>query len=118
MRHLAVAVILATVAGCRGWSDPPVVESASADTIDRGSLSHVTMLMDSAAAVLDEGRYEEARRLYQAAAAADSTLAAPWFGLFMAQRGLGLVTSADSALDRARDLVVNPIGPHTAGARD
>jgi hypothetical protein len=51
-------------------------------------------------------------------AAADSTLAAPWFGLFMARRGLGFVPAADSALDRARDLVVNPIGPHTAVARD
>jgi len=118
MRHLAVAVILATLAGCRGRSDPSVVESAAPDTVDRSSLSYVTVLMDSAAAALGEGHYEEARRLYQAAAAADSTLAAPWFGLFMARRGLGLVRAADSALDRARDLVVNPIAPHTAGARN
>jgi hypothetical protein len=118
MRHLAVAVFLATLAGCRGRNEPPVVESAAPDTIDRGSLSNVTVLMDSAAAALGEGRYEEALRLYQVVAAADSTLAAPWFGLFMARRGLGFVPAADSALDRARDLVVNPIGPHTAVARD
>jgi hypothetical protein len=118
MRHLTVAVLLATVVGCRGRSDPPEFEHAAPDTVDRGSLPSLTVLMDSAAAALADGNYEEARRLYQAAASGDTTLAAPWFGLFMARRGLGLAPAADSALDRARNLVVNPIGPHTTGTRN
>lgn len=118
MRHLTVALMVATMIGCRGWSDPPEFEDAAPDTVDLASLDRLTVLMDSAAAALDAGDFEEARRLYQTVAAADSTLAAPWFGLFMARRGLGLQPAADSALDRARDLVIDPIGPHTAETRD
>ncbi len=80
-------------------------------------MTRVDALMDSAAAVMRTGEYAEAHRLYTAATRIDSTLAAPWFGLFMAGRGLGLDEAADSALDRARTLVVNPIGPYS-GTRD
>lgn len=117
MRHLTVAVLIATLSGCRGRVDPPVLDAA-ADTVETGFSPAVIALLDSAAAVLAAGDYEEANRLYLAASTRDSTLAAPWFGLFMARRGMGRGAAADSALTRARDLVVNPIGPHTTGARD
>jgi hypothetical protein len=117
MRRLTVALLTATVIGCRGRSDPPVFENAEPDALAQAPAT-ATLLMDSAAAALGAGDYEDARRLYQAAADADTTLAAPWFGLFMARRGLGLTAPAESALSRARTLVVNPIRPNTSGTRD
>jgi len=117
MRHLTVAVLIATVFGCRVRSDPPEFENAAPDTVATAPAS-ATALMDSASAAIGAGDYEEARRLYEAAADADTTLAAPWFGLFMARRGLGLNVPAESALSRARNLVVNPIRPNPSGTRD
>lgn len=118
MRRLTVAVLVATSIGCRGRTDPPELEDAAPDTVEPGFSPALIALLDSAATVLGAGDYEEADRIYLAAAGMDSTLAAPWFGLFMARRGMGRVAAADSALARARELVVNPIGPHSAGTRD
>jgi len=118
MRHLRLAVLIAAVIGCRGRTVPPEHEDAVDGTVAQGFSPAVVAMMDSAAARIGDRDYEGAARLYQAAVAMDSTLAAPWFGLFMARRGLGSAAAADSALARARELILDPIGPHTTGTRD
>jgi hypothetical protein len=64
----------------------------------------VLALMDSAAGDYHGRDYERARQHWEGAVAIDSTLAAPWFGLFLARRALGRIESADSALKNARQL--------------
>lgn len=68
-----------------------------------------TSLPGAAVAQLDSGNaayrakdYEHAIRHYQAAVRIDSQQAAPWFGIYMAERALGNVARADSALRRAQ----------------
>jgi hypothetical protein len=61
-------------------------------------------LLDSAAAAYRNDDFETARRQYAAALAIDSTLAAPWFGLFLVHQALGQGEIADSALRTVRRL--------------
>jgi hypothetical protein len=68
--------------------------------IDPGLLA----LLDSAAAAYRDNDFEDARGHYAAALAIDSTLAAPWFGLFLVNRALGQGEIADSALRTVRRL--------------
>jgi Flp pilus assembly protein TadD len=60
--------------------------------------------MDSAASEYRDHDYERAREHYSDATRLDTTLAAPWFGLFLAHRALGNVAAADSAFMTARRL--------------
>jgi hypothetical protein len=68
------------------------------------SLEQITALMDSAATAFREGDIVHAKEIYGQVVAADSTLAAAWFGLFMTQRVLGDTSAADSAFHKARRL--------------
>lgn len=64
----------------------------------------VTVHLDSGNAAYRAGDYPGARRQYRAAVGEDSTAAAAWFGVYMAERALGNELAADSALSRAGDL--------------
>lgn len=64
----------------------------------------VTVHLDSGNAAYRAGDYQAARRQYRAAVEVDSTAAAAWFGVYMAERALGDDRAADSALRRAGDL--------------
>lgn len=64
----------------------------------------VILHLDSGNAAYRAGDYESARRHYRAVVREDSTAAAGWFGVYMAERALGNEPAADSALERAGSL--------------
>lgn len=126
---VAAAALAAPVGGC-GGEDPvprrPIGRSASlgprlpeghppigsagrgpaigAGTAARESLPDAVVAhLDSGNAAYRDGEYGRALRHYRSAAAADSTVAAAWFGVYMAERALGDSVAADSALRRATD---------------
>lgn len=101
-RCVRIALLLALVA-CRPADQRTETVDARAREEARTSLS------DSARAALDRGSdafrgrdYQAALRLYRRAAELAPDAAAPWFGVYMAERALGNVAAADSALARAR----------------
>jgi hypothetical protein len=105
MRRRLVAVLAATLMACS--NSPPAdagtqLASARDGTIDPAILA----LMDSASAAYRERDYAAASRYFASAASLDSSLAAPWFGLFLAERALGRPMVADSALRAARRLSI------------
>jgi Flp pilus assembly protein TadD len=70
-----------------------------------------TELPTAAVAQLDSGNtayrakdYPRAIQHYRAATRIDSEQAAPWFGIYMAERALGNLAGADSALRRAQNV--------------
>lgn len=64
----------------------------------------VTVFLDSGNAAYRAGDYGGARRHFRAVVREDSTVAAGWFGVYMAERALGNESAADSALWHVRDL--------------
>jgi predicted TPR repeat methyltransferase len=63
--------------------------------------------MDSAAAAYSDGDFPGARTHYGTATDSAPDLAAGWFGLFLAERALGNIPAADSALGRARSIAAS-----------
>jgi hypothetical protein len=63
--------------------------------------------MDSAAAAYRDGDLPGARTHYTTATDSAPDLAAAWFGLFLAERALGNIPAADSALGRARSIAAS-----------
>jgi hypothetical protein len=78
--------------------------TASGEPVGRDLPRAVTMHLDSGNAAYRAGDYGAARSQYQAAVGEDSTAAAAWFGVYMAERALNNELAADSALRRAGDL--------------
>jgi len=102
-RWATVVVALSTLASCR-----PTEQRT--ETMDAEALREArAMLSEEAAAALDgggtafrDGHYEQALEQYRRAAELAPDAAAPWFGIYMAQRALGRPEAADSALARAQ----------------
>lgn len=95
---LAVAILIAC-------SKPAGTGTGEGAVRPDGSLDpRLLALLDSAATAYRADNFETAGRQYAAALAVDSTLAAPWFGLFLVQRALGQGESADSALRTVKRL--------------
>ena len=95
---LAAAMLIAC-------SKPAGSETRASAVHPDGVLDPVLLaLLDSAAAAYRNNDLESARRHYDGALAIDSTLAAPWFGLFLVHRALGQGEVADSALRIVRRL--------------
>lgn len=64
-------------------------------------------LLDSGSAAFSARDYAGALRHYRAAVDQDSTVAAAWFGVYMAQTALGDERAAEEAFERARELEPN-----------
>jgi tetratricopeptide (TPR) repeat protein len=100
----AVTAALVALAGCQRDDDQRT------DTIrDRDVLAARQQLDPAVTAALDSGNvayrardYERALDHYQQAVAADQTLAAGWFGIYMAQLALGNVDAAEAAMAQTR----------------
>jgi hypothetical protein len=87
---------------------PP--EPAPAGTIDATGAdlpAAVHAHMDSAAAAYSDGDFPGARTHYSTATDSAPDLAAGWFGLVLAERALGNIPAADSALGRARSIAAS-----------
>lgn len=88
-----------------GHPEVPGMEDAAARAAaERDLPPSVTVPLDSGNVAYRAGDYEEARRHFRAAVEADTTAAAGWFGVYMAERALGNERAADSALRRAGGL--------------
>ncbi len=108
LRSLRWALLLAVVGvgvGCRPADQATETMDARALREARESLS------EAALAALDLGGeafrirdYAGALEHYRRAAELEPDEAAPWFGIYMAQRALGNLEAADSALARARSV--------------
>jgi Flp pilus assembly protein TadD len=96
-------VCLALVGACR--PDDQSTGSIKQDDIRKARTempAAAVAQLDSGNAAYRVGDYPRAIQHYQAATRIDSEQAAPWFGLYMAERALGNVAGADSALQRAQ----------------
>jgi tetratricopeptide (TPR) repeat protein len=117
-----VGLAFALVAlGCRPAGDQRT-ETLTAEEARaaRAALSpEVAALIDSGNAAYRERRDEAALRHFGAAVQLDSTLAAAWFGVYMAEQRLGNTDAAEAALRRARraEPGASLIEPPAAGRR-
>lgn len=90
---------------------------AAGGTAQRDLPPEVTVHLDSGNVAYRAGEYEEARRHFREAVRADTTAAAGWFGVYMAETALGNDAAADSALQRAGGLG-DASGMHPAPGAD
>lgn len=100
---VALALGLA-LGGCGRQEDDQRTGSISAEQARsaRSRLSpEVASRLDSGNAAYEDGRYEDAGRLYRRVVEIDPDVAAGWFGVYMAERALGHEDSARAALERA-----------------
>ncbi|UCG75833.1 MAG: hypothetical protein JSV95_00415 [Gemmatimonadota bacterium] len=104
--RMGIACLLA--AAGLAWTACGESESGSAwegMTINREDMpQEVAVLIDAGNSAFSAGNLEAARRHYLGAAALDSTVAAAWYGVAMAERALGNEAAADSALARVMGL--------------
>lgn len=99
-----------------GHPEVPGREGGAARSPDRRDLPpSVTVHLDSGNAAYRADDYRRARRHFRAAVEADTTAAAGWFGVYMAERALGNDRAADSALRRAGALGGAPDAHHAPG---
>jgi Flp pilus assembly protein TadD len=96
---VALAAVCAAGAACAR----PVAENAG-NSPDPVPIEQLSAMMDSAATAFRDGDIFQAREVFQRVIAADSTLAAAWFGLFITQRALGDTAAANAAFQTSRRL--------------
>ncbi|MFW6193114.1 MAG: tetratricopeptide repeat protein [Gemmatimonadota bacterium] len=88
-----------------GHPEVPGMEGGGAPGTDERDLPPaLAVRLDSGNTAYRAGEFEKARRHFRAAVQTDSTEAAGWFGVYMAERALGNEVAADSALRRAGGL--------------
>lgn len=110
MNARAVGVLLLGMAGIACHPDRPADQETESITPESFAAARAALtpeaaaLLDSANAAYRTREYEEALRLYSAAAQRAPDAAAPWFGIYMAEGVLGNPGAADSAMKRAREL--------------
>jgi Tfp pilus assembly protein PilF len=104
--HWPIILVSALVlVGCR----PDDQKTSSIETSNvksaRAQLAPaVVMQLDSGNAAFKRKDYDLARTRYQAAVAADESVAAGWFGLYMTQVALKDSVAAEASLKRAQKL--------------
>jgi len=111
-RRARVAVAVGACVSCVPLAACREPGDQRTDTLDpseararRAQLSEsVVAQLDSGSAAFSSRDYAGALRHYQAAVAGDSTVAAAWFGVYMAQTALGDQRAAEDAFARARSL--------------
>jgi hypothetical protein len=109
-RSLPVATAIAVMiglAGCRGGANPTAGGQAPAVELPGGISERIRAALDSAAVALEAGDAVRARDLFASVLSEDTTLAAAWIGLHLAERAAA-GDGADSALHRARSLIEPP----------
>ena len=117
LRCLSVALALAGAVGCRP-------DDQRTDTIDpQDAMQKRENLPPEVAAQLDSGSVafraddlETALEHYERAAELGPRVAAAWFGVYMAQHGLGDERAAEEALERAREVAPGATLIHPAGS--
>jgi Flp pilus assembly protein TadD len=99
------AIALVTLVAC--WPTEQRTETMDAEALldARATLSNeAAAALDSGGVAFRAGEYEQALERYRRAAELEPDAAAPWFGIYMAQRSLGDFAAADSALARAQSV--------------
>lgn len=118
MKRTRAALLLAALAalGC-GRKEPP--ENASVNVAP--PMAQAPRVEIGASAELDSGNvayrakdFRAALAHYRTATERQPTLAAAWFGLYMAQSAVGDKAAADSALRRVQALEPGLVGAHPA----
>ncbi|MGH7502331.1 MAG: hypothetical protein ACREL7_11295 [Longimicrobiales bacterium] len=104
-----------TLLACGG--DDPSANSAASDVTGADLPLAVHAQLDSAAAAYRDGNFRAARAHYRMAADTAPDLAASWFGLFLAERSLGNMAAADSALREARRLSADTLSTQRPNPR-
>lgn len=104
----ALGVVLSVgvfIGSACGGGDPKDDQSSGDMKVTRDEMSHeVAVLIDAGNGAFSSGDYETAKQHYLGAASRDSTVAAAWYGVAMAERALGNDAAADSALQRVKGL--------------
>lgn len=99
-------VAFALLTACRSGEDQEIDSVSHQDvretreTLDPG----VVNALDEGNAAYRDEVYDTALRHYETAADLDDSVAAAWFGIYMANLALGNIEAADSAMARARTL--------------
>jgi len=109
-RWLPVVTTLAVMiglAGCRDGATATAGGGASGSQLPGGISESMRAALDSASTALEAGDALRARDLFASVLAEDTTLAAAWIGLHLADRAAA-GSGADSALRRARSLIEPP----------
>lgn len=104
-RTIALLGLVLIAAACT--PDDQETGSISADDVRQAREqlpAALQMRLDSGNAAYRRGDYLAARQQYRAAVAEDQEQAAPWFGLYMANRALGDSAAARQALETAQSL--------------
>ena len=102
---LLLTLSLLAAAGCRPTDQATKTMDAEARARARAELPPaVRDALDRGSAAFRARQYDSARAAYRDAAARAPDVAAAWFGVYMAERALGNVEAADSALARAREV--------------
>jgi len=102
----AVTLVAASLTSACGPGDSS--DDGAAVLVPGGFSQAAGMAFDSASAALEAGDALRARELFSAVLDEDSTLAAAWIGLHLADRALNERAAADSALRQARALIEPP----------
>lgn len=121
MRHrlslaAALVAVLASVGGCRPDTQRTDSVDPNAGVRDRASWSpEMVEHLDAGNAAVRADSFDVARTHFLAATELEPDVAAGWFGLYMAERGLGNAEAAQEALDRAQDLAAGATLIHPNG---
>lgn len=100
-----VILLLALMVACR--PDDQRTDSVEFDAVRRAREewpAGVAAQVDSGNAAYRAGSLDVASNHFRRAVELGPSIAAAWFGLYMAEHARGNLAAADSALDRARDL--------------
>ena len=113
---LTLAIALIGLAACRPETQRTDSVDPNAGIQDRASWSpEMVEHLDAGNAAVRADSFEVARTHFLAATELEPNVAAGWFGLYMAERGLGNGEAAQAALDRAQDLAAGATLIHPDG---
>ncbi len=101
-RTLAMLVaVLPAIAACDRAEPDAQPDMDAMEQARAGWSDQLRATIDSGNVAYREGRYDDAAQLFRRAADRDPDIAAPWFGLHMAESARGNQAAADSALMQA-----------------
>jgi len=104
MKNWMLAALLAVVPAMAACDRDDAEAGPGMDAMEQartGWSEQLRARIDSGNVAYREGRYDDAAELFRRAADHDPQIAAPWFGLHMAESARGNQAAADSALMQA-----------------